>query len=362
MPPPDHPSLPPERRVRTLVVDDSRVARRIITTALASDPAIEVVGQAETGKVALGMLDSVRPDLVTLDIEMPEMDGLATLVAIRATHPTLPVLMVSALTERAAAVTLDALARGADDYVTKPSGLAGGTDVTAMTAELVAKVKALALRPKPSVVPRRSFQAPGAMTAPPARVVAMAASLGGPNALPVVLRGLPTNLAVAVLVVQHMPPLFTRLFAERLHTDGPLRVREAAGGEPPRAGDVWIAPGDHHMTVRSIAGSIRIDVSHGERENSCRPAADVLFRGVAAVYGSATLAVVLTGMGQDGLAGARAVKDLGGQVIVQDKATSVAWGMPGAVVNAGLADAVLPLDQIAAEIVRRTRIPLRPTG
>jgi two-component system chemotaxis response regulator CheB len=342
-------------KIRILVVDDAVVFRRMVTEELNADPALEVVGTAANGRIALAKLPQVNPDLVILDIEMPELDGLATLREIRKTYPKLPVIMFSALTERGAAATLDALALGATDYFAKPAA-AGGLDASlrVIRDELVPEIKALCGRgPAPAVIPAPPGAGP-ARTGP-VEVVAIGTSTGGPNALAEVFAGLPADLPVPVVLVQHMPPMFTRLLAERLSAEHPVKVEEGRSGELLRPAHAWIAPGDHHMIVVRDAGRDRILLHQDPPENSCRPAADVLFRSVARAFGPAALAVVLTGMGQDGLRGCEAIREAGGQVIAQDEATSVVWGMPGFVARAGLADRVLPLAMIAPEVVRRVR-------
>jgi two-component system chemotaxis response regulator CheB len=340
-------------KIRVLVVDDAVVIRRVVADELAADPALEVVGTAANGRIALSKLPQVSPDLVILDIEMPELDGLATLKEIRKAYPKLPVVMFSALTERGAAASLDALALGATDYFPKP---AGGLDEARRVIrwELIPEIKALCGRPAaPAVVPAAT---PPAAPAGRVDVVAVAASTGGPNALADLFAGLPADFPVPVLVVQHMPPMFTRLLAERLAARHTMRVEEGRAGEVLRPGHAWVAPGDNHMAVARDGPGVRVVLNQDPAENSCRPAADVLFRAVAKAFGPNALAVVLTGMGQDGLRGCEAVRAAGGRVVAQDEATSVVWGMPGYVARAGLADRVLPLDMIAAEVSRRARV------
>jgi two-component system chemotaxis response regulator CheB len=340
-------------KIRVLVVDDAVVIRRLVADELAADPAIEVVGVAANGKIALAKLPQVSPDLVILDVEMPELDGLATLKELRKTHPKLPVIMFSALTERGAAATLDALALGATDYFAKPAGgLADSLRV--IREELIPEIKALCGRTSAPVAVTPATP-PGGPAAGRVDVVAIATSTGGPNALADLFAGLPADLPVPVVLVQHMPPMFTRLLAERLSAQSALRVEEGRPGGALRPGHAWVAPGDHHMVVVREGTEIRVQLHQEPPENSCRPAADVLFRSVARSFGPNVLAVVLTGMGQDGLRGCEAVRAAGGQVIAQDEATSVVWGMPGFVVRAGLADRVLPLAMIAPEVVRRVR-------
>jgi two-component system chemotaxis response regulator CheB len=360
------------QKFRILVVDDAVVFRRLVAEELNKDPALEVVGTAANGRIALQKMPQVCPDLVILDVEMPEMDGLATLRELRKTYPKLPIIMFSALTERGASETLDALALGASDYFTKPTTV-GGLDASleVLRQELIPEIKALcaaAAREKSTsrsslgIAPPPPPAASAAPTAPtrPARpgqieVVVIGSSTGGPNALATVFSGLPATFPVPILIVQHMPPMFTRLLAERLSAEYPIRVQEGSSGSVPQPGHAWIAPGDHHMIAVRDGTQIRLLVHKDPPENSCRPAVDVLLRSVAQTYGGNCLAVILTGMGQDGLRGCESIHEAGGQIIVQDEATSVVWGMPGFVAKAGLADRVMPISLIADEIQRRVR-------
>jgi two-component system, chemotaxis family, protein-glutamate methylesterase/glutaminase len=349
-------------KTRVLVVDDSSVIRRIVSEMLSADAGIEVAGTASNGKIALSKIVQLNPDLVTLDVEMPEMDGLETIREIRKRWPKLPILMFSTLTERGASTTLDALALGATDYVTKPTPSEGGEAVrNRVREELLAKVRALApaaqssekvTAPPPRVIRLDSARRKNSAQAP-VQVVAVGVSTGGPSALDTLIPALPKDLPVPVVLVQHMPPLFTRLLAERLDQRSQLRVAEAVSGQPLKPGTVWIAPGDNHMTVEGVPWTARIGTNRDQPENSCRPAVDVLFRSVAKVFGAGTLAIVLTGMGSDGLRGCEGIREIGGQIVIQDKESSVVWGMPGAVYQAGLADEVVPLNSMADAIGRR---------
>jgi two-component system chemotaxis response regulator CheB len=352
-------------KIRVLIVDDSVVVRRLVTDVLASDPAVEVAGTAPNGRIGLARLTQLNPDVVVLDVEMPEMDGLQTLAALRQTHPRLPVIMFSRFTQRGAAATLEALTLGASDFVAKPEENSPEAAAREVREQLLPRIKQLAA-PKdaastPVPVPR-ALSDPFLGRRPLVQVVAIGASTGGPNALVELFASFPADWPVPVLVVQHMPPLFTRLLAERLTARAALSVAEAVAGAALRPGQAWIAPGDHHLTVARVGDGVRVQTHQGPPENSCRPSADVLLRSVAAVFGPAVLAVVLTGMGQDGLRGCEAVRQAGGQVLVQDEATSVVWGMPGAVARAGLADLVLPLEQLGPEIVRRVRRGRSPSS
>jgi two-component system chemotaxis response regulator CheB len=339
---------------RVLIVDDSAVIRKVLSNMLASDPEIVVAGTAGNGIQALARIPELKPDIVTLDIEMPAMDGLQTLVEIRKLYPKLPVIMFSTLTERGATATLDALARGASDYVTKP-GHSGGSDASreVVREELIRKIKSLCMVPVPHARP--IAVPPRAANRPHARIdmVAIGTSTGGPNALTALLPQLPADFPVPIVIVQHMPPLFTRLLAERLNVLARLNVQEGKAGQKLQAGQVWIAPGDYHMTVGRKGPEFVLGINHDPQENSCRPAVDVLFRSAASSCGANVLGVVLTGMGADGTRGSAAIHEAGGEVIAQDESSSVVWGMPGSVVAASLADGIFPLTGIAGEMVRR---------
>jgi len=357
--------------INVLVVDDSVVVRKIVTTVLESDPALSVAGTAANGQIALSKLLQVAPDLVTLDIEMPGMDGIETLRRIRRTHPRLPVVMFSTLTERGATSTLDALSAGASDYVCKPANMGSVPQaMEAVRSQLIPRIKALcpgvlapvrtALRPATPAVP--GPRSAGRPDGSPAALLAIGASTGGPDALTAVLSHLPADLPVPVVVTQHMPPVFTRLFAQRLDGKCRLRVREAEQGDRVVPGVVLIAPGDRHLELRRGADGVRVHLSQAPAENYCRPAVDVMFRSAAQVYGDGVVGVVLTGMGTDGARGAEVLRRGGAQVYVQDQASSVVWGMPGAVVAAGQADRVLPLSAMGSEVllaVGRRRAPSR---
>ena len=345
--------------IRVLVVDDSTVVRRLLAELIGAEPDMEVVGTAADGRIAMAKLDQVNPDLVTLDVEMPEMNGLETLAAIRKVRPRLPVIMCSTLTQPAAAATLDALALGASDYVTKPTG--AGTRREALGQlrdDLVGKIRffvrgtlqvplppappvAVVPRPRPPVVPGR------------VGVVAIGVSTGGPNALQALVPTLGLDLPVPVLIVQHMPPTFTRLLAERLANLRGGAVEEARDGQLAEPGHLYIAPGDFHMLIDRRDGRTVLSLTKDPPESSCRPAVDPLFRSVARAFGSKAVAVVLTGMGRDGAAGCEHLREQGAQILVQDEASSVVWGMPGLVARKGLADEILPLGELGPAIRRR---------
>lgn len=352
-------------KIRVLVVDDAVVMRRMISEVLSRDPTIEVIGSAPNGRIALQKIPQVNPDLITMDVEMPEMDGVATLRELRKTYPTLPVIMFSTLTARGAQITLEALSIGATDYVTKPANVGSVTDgINRLEQELIPKIKAhckhlrtaeppgthttFISRLKPVTFPPRP-------RVRPIDLVAIGTSTGGPNALQDVFRTFPENFPVPIVVVQHMPPMFTALLAERLAANSPVKFHEGQHGQVIEPGHGYIAPGGKHMEVKRDGLRTVLQLHDGPPENSCRPAVDVLFRSVAAAYGPSTLAVVLTGMGQDGLRGCQLLREANAQVIAQDEKSSVVWGMPGCVATAGLADVVLPLNRVTAEIVRRVK-------
>jgi two-component system chemotaxis response regulator CheB len=357
--------LQPGERIRVLVVDDSVVIRRLVTHALDQDPAVKVVGAASNGAIALQRIPQLNPDVLTLDIEMPEMDGLEMLRRVRREYPQLRVIMFSTLTERGAAITLEALTLGADDYVAKASN-EGSLDrsMARLREELIPKIKqffhmaghsrALA-RPEPVQAPVTPLAWRGTpvfkSTKARPKVVAIGVSTGGPTALGAILPELPAGFPLPVLVVQHMPRLFTRLLAERLDATCRLAVREASQSDPVEAGKILIAPGDFHLKVAANGGGVRVCLDQSPPQNSCRPAVDALFTSVGEVYGGAVIALVLTGMGQDGLRGAEILRAQGASVLAQDEASSVVWGMPGAIAQAGLAERVLPLEQVVPEIL-----------
>jgi two-component system chemotaxis response regulator CheB len=322
-------------KLRVLVVDSSVVIRRLLTNVLACDPSLEVVGTAPTGRIAMAKVPQVNPDVIALSSEMPGQEGAQILEALRKTHPGVPVIV-----------------------------FAPRIDAQRISDELIPRIKmchrapaqgALARTPVRGGLPATSRVSLERALERRTDLVVIAASTGGPNALSELLPELPSDLPVPVLIVQHTPASFTASLADRLNTVCDLGVSEGVANEVVRPGHVWIAPGGFHMVVRKDADLVRIQTHQGPPENSCRPSADVLFRSAADVYGAHVLAVVLTGMGQDGFRGCERIREAGGQVFVQDEASSVIWGMPGFVARAGLADKVLPLRQLGREIGRSVR-------
>ncbi|MFP3713992.1 chemotaxis-specific protein-glutamate methyltransferase CheB [Puerhibacterium sp. TATVAM-FAB25] len=372
--------------IRVLVVDDSVVIRRLVTDALSRAGGIDVVGVAANGRIALRKAEQLAPDAITMDIEMPEMDGIEAVRELRRAGHRMPVVMFSTLTERGAAATLDALAAGATDYVAKPANVGSVSESLARVAgELVPRLRALV--PHPAGAPAGARPAPAGASASspeassaessvgrpervaglrvqspttaaprpapaphPVRAVVLGSSTGGPEALSRMLGALTAPPPVPVLVVQHMPPVFTRQLAARLDRTGPARVVEAAGGQELRPGTVYVAPGDHHLVVRRDGTRMVTALDDGPPVNYCRPSVDVLFASAVEAYGGHLLGVVLTGMGADGRTGARRLVEAGGTVVVQDEPTSVVWGMPGAVAQAGLAHRILPLPEVAPAV------------
>lgn len=385
--------------IRVLVVDDSVVVRRLVTDALAADPRVEVVGTASDGRRALARVEQLKPDVVTMDVEMPDMNGIEAVRALRTSGSRVPIIMFSTLTERGAAATLDALVAGASDYVTKPSNMGSVQESIARVAEeLIPKILVLAggpgaagrghlgsradttrsaLRPAgygagaPAAgsplgasTPRttgawaaRAASAgapalgrPASPPPPPAphpvRMVVVGSSTGGPQALSTLVTALTTPPRVPVVVVQHMPPVFTHQLAARLDRLGPARVSEAVDGEELRPGHVYIAPGGEHLLVRNVRGTLRAVLDQGPPVNFCKPSVDVMFDSAVEAVGGDMVCAVLTGMGSDGRNGAGKIVAAGGTVFAQDEATSVVWGMPGAVTTSGFAHRVLPLDEV----------------
>jgi two-component system chemotaxis response regulator CheB len=363
--------MSPQGRVRILIVDDSAVMRSFLRSVISSDPALEVAAAASDGAAALDLLGSAHPDLILLDVEMPKMDGLETLRAIRARAYRMPVIMVSAVTVRGARVTIEALAAGASDYLAKPANQSDRYSAERTLAQdLLPRIHALTTAA--AKASRKNAQTeharPQLSTSSPSvsspSVLAIGASTGGPAALDVVLSTIPTEFPLPVLVVQHMPELFTGMLVERLAQRCQLQVCEGSEGMAVVPGRIYIARGNWHMELLAKtrnAVSPTLHLHQGPLENHCRPAVDVLFRSVAAIYGPASLCVVLTGMGSDGLAASRLVVGQGGTVLAQDQATSVIWGMPGAVAQAGLASRVLPLAAITPEILRLSAKRVRET-
>jgi two-component system chemotaxis response regulator CheB len=370
-----------EHPLRVLAADDSAVMRGIMRTLfhthgedkLSKLPSMELCGVAQDGVECLEAVERLRPDVLVLDLEMPRLNGLDVLDRLRETHPGLPVIMCSSYTERGARSTLEALARGASDYVMKPSEQRDlATALQSLAQQLLPKIAALAKgrRQRSEDGAAEATKKSGAGEAAKRgdshiEVVVIGLSTGGPSALEQMLPRLPANFPVPVLIVQHMPKLFTGALAERLDKCCALHVKEACDSDAVLPGTIWLAPGDSHMEVaprkmgfgvddgNATGRAVRVRLHQQEPLNHCRPSVDYLFHSAARLYGPAALALMMTGMGADGLGGARAVHEAGGTVLAQDEATSAVWGMPGRVAEAGIADAVLPLAAIAGELKQR---------
>ena len=371
---------------RVLVIDDSAVARGLMTRWIEEDPDLVLVGSATDGEQGIRKAEELRPDLIVLDVEMPKMDGLAALPILLKTVPKCRIVMASTLTRRGGEVTIRALSMGAADYAPKPQAgrLAGAEE---FRRDLLAKLKVLAPRsrvsspsaPAASPAAPQVRHAPG--TPPPAAaprafrpvaaapisrgntrrstgrpsIIAIGSSTGGPEALRNVISKFSAGLPAPVVIAQHMPALFTKILAEHLAKASNLPCKEVEHGERLQAGHVYVAPGDFHFTVRRDAAGFFAALDQTPPINFCRPAVDPLFLSVAEATGGNALGVILTGMGHDGREGVRALRGAGGTIIAQDEASSIVWGMPGAVAEAGLADQILPLSEIGSDIVRRAK-------
>ncbi len=371
---------------RVMVVDDSAVTRGIISSTLDADPNIQVISTVNNGQAALDMLPRKPIEVVVLDIEMPVMDGLTALPKLLELDPGLQVVMASTLTVRNAKVSLEALSKGAADYVAKPTSSRELISSSNFQRDLVGKVKAL------GEARRRAFGETGGDTGGDARggevsqgatalkrmkkvplynkpvvlrrasrvkpeILAIGSSTGGPNALVTVLPALKLSKNLPILITQHMPPTFTTILSRHINDVAGVPCAEAEDGEPLLGGRIYLARGDYHMRVAEENGRRVIRIDQGPQENYCRPAVDPMLRSVAAVYGPRSLVAILTGMGRDGAAGCEAVIEAGGTAIAQDEKSSIVWGMPGAVATAGLCSSVVPLDDVARTIMRHLAGP-----
>ncbi|MCL4532192.1 MAG: chemotaxis response regulator protein-glutamate methylesterase [Actinobacteria bacterium] len=358
-----------ESAVRVLVVDDSAFMRYVVSKELSADPSIKVVGMARDGLDALQKVGELKPDVVTMDLEMPRMDGLTALGRLMSEDPV-PVVLLSSLTQEGAAVTIHGLELGAADFVTKPSTVQAASSVETWQT-LLAKVKAAArldvrrLRSRsiqaPHMTPRTPVQPVVHREQPkkPEKLVVVGTSTGGPRALFDVIPRLPNSLDAAVVVVQHMPPGFTRSLASRLNDVSPLEVKEAEDGDQITLGRALLAPGDFHMVVKRGG---RIGLERSPSIHGVRPAVDVTMESAASVFGARTVAVVLTGMGRDGTAGALSIRRVGGVVLAEDEATCVVYGMPRSAYEAGAVNRVVRLEHVADAIVQAVSTLPREAG
>jgi len=377
-----------ENKVKVLVVDDTIVYRQILSDIVSDMKNAELAGTAPNGMVALSKIKLSPPDAVLLDVSMPVLDGIETLKRIKKEYPDIDVIMVSGMSADNADLTMKALNLGALDFIPKPKEASLEENAEFLKSQLTPLMSLVRTRkltrqtrriyrdstdggvsvevPPPAV--REAVQPapePAERKIPKPRVkrragkidaIALGVSTGGPNALQQVIPKLDGTLKVPILAVQHMPPMFTASLAERLNRDSEITVVEGKDGERVEAGTMYLAPGGHHMVVRKTQpNEVVLGIVDSPPVNSCRPAVDVLFRSIAMVYGGNVLTVILTGMGNDGAAGVAAIRRKGGYSIVQDESTSVVWGMPQAVVAAGDADEILPIDRIAERIMEITR-------
>jgi two-component system, chemotaxis family, protein-glutamate methylesterase/glutaminase len=366
--------------VRVMVVDDSAVIRGLITRALETDPGVQVVATVGNGQLAISQLGRTDVDVIVLDIEMPVMDGITALPELLKTAPDVKIVMASTLTQRNAQISIEAMQKGASDYIPKPSSTGEIHGSADFKRDLLEKVKALGRvrrdrrdRNKAAGIPdAKGAPAPRSAAASPRpsllsptapvqlrpfgrltpQIVGIGSSTGGPQALFTVLGAMPPAMRLPIVITQHMPATFTTILAEHIGRVSKRPTAEGKDGETIEQGKIYLAPGDNHMVVEIDGARKVIRLNKNPPENFCRPAVDPMFRSLAAVYGASVLGVVLTGMGADGAKGGKVLVEAGGSVIAQDEASSVVWGMPGAAAQAGVCSAVLPIDKIAGEIAR----------
>lgn len=347
------------RKIRVVIIDDSAFMRKAITMMLSSDADLEVVDTARDGEEGIEKILKHKPDIATLDIEMPRMEGLEALRRIMVENP-IPVIMVSSLTREGAEITLRALELGAIDFVAKNTN-STSLDIIKIKEELIRKIKTIYIHGLKQSSPSSGISAEKLVNSENVhkrkfnserpRIIVIGASTGGPQALQIICSALPANMSCGLIIVQHMPPAFTGALAERLNSISMLEILEAKKGDTIENGRALIAPGSHHLALKQHFGDIRVELSEKPYDYLYRPSINIAMWSAAEVYGSNTLGVILTGMGCDGLDGIKKIKEKGGRSIAQDEVTSIIYGMPKAVVEAGLADTVLPLSRIAEEII-----------
>jgi two-component system, chemotaxis family, protein-glutamate methylesterase/glutaminase len=342
------------QKIRVLIVDDSRFIIGSITRKLQTDPEIEVIGSAVNGKEAVEKVKSLTPDVVTMDVVMPEMDGLTAVRYIMAECPT-PIVMLSALTSENAEITLRALELGAVDFFLKPSTVSPVADGSIVT--LIEKIKTASQAHLNGRKPSPNLDANVSKIAPVShrnksgvnKLVVIGSSTGGPRALAQLIPSIPADFNAGILIVQHMPPIFTKSLAERLSQASKIKVTEAKDGDPITCGQALLAPGDFHMTISNYG---KIALNQDPRIQGVRPSVDVTMKSAASIYGKSAIGVVLTGMGSDGTEGASRIKEAGGRIIVEDESTCAIYGMPQSVFKSGYADKKLPLPKIASELIQ----------
>ncbi len=361
------------KKLRVLAVDDTVVYRKIISDVIEEIPGVELAGVAHNGKIALAKVEQLRPDILTLDIEMPVMNGLETLEKLKKSHPNIGVIMLSTLTSEHSEITMQALSLGAFDFILKPQNaqnLAAGKREIRQALEPMLRAYARSQRitnPQQNTLPKRTITPqirplsktiPSTVPKKKPGIVAIGVSTGGPKALDQVLPQLPGNIGVPILIVQHMPPIFTKSLAASLNKKCALRVKEATDREPVQANTVYIAPGGKQMRLVAAAdGQNRlIQITNDPPENSCRPSVDYLFRSIGDYYVGRATAVIMTGMGSDGTLGLGILKEKGTHIIAQNEASCVVYGMPKAPIELGYADVIAPLNSIANEIIKTLQI------
>lgn len=347
------------RKIKVLVVDDSALVRKVITQTLSQDPEIEVVGSASDPYVAREKILALNPDVLTLDLEMPRMDGLTFLKILREHHP-LPVVVISSLTQSGSKAALAALEAGAVDVLAKPSG---SLSVGAIAGQLAYRIKGAAAARRPSVCATALLPAPAGHIGDfhPRQLIVIGSSTGGVEALRLLMPQFPAGLP-PVAIAQHIPPHFSKVFAERLNGLCALEVREAAHGDELRPGLALVAPGDFHTAVSWTGSAYRVRLTQSPPVHYCRPAVDVLFRSAAECAGAHALAVLLTGMGTDGALGMQALKAAGARTLAEHEQSCVVYGMPRAAVELGVVDQVVPLPQMSQAILRAITTPFRKKG
>lgn len=357
---------------RVMLVDDSSVIRGLLSRWLSADPAIEIVASVGNGQVAVNSIERTDPEIVVLDIEMPIMDGMTALPLILKAKPDVQVLMSSTLTQKNAEVSIKAMSLGASDYIPKPTTNREVISSQSFQSEIIEKIKSLAIAKRKILGHSLYKEAKASMPAieqdvksaankipdlrkaslTPPKIIGVGSSTGGPQALLKFINGIKENLTVPVVITQHMPAAFTKILAGHLSKASGLECIEAIDNTPLENGKVYIAPGDHHMIVVEENDKKYLKLNQDPPENFCRPAVDPMFRSLSNLYGPAVLGIILTGMGQDGLKGSKMVVENGGTIIAQNEETSVVWGMPGAVSEAGICNAILPLDEIGGKVKR----------
>ncbi len=349
-------------KLKALIIDDSVLYRKILSDALSAFPNVEVVGTAHNGRVGIDKIKKLSPDIITLDFEMPELNGIETLKEIKRQNLNVKAIMISSQTQKGAQVTIDALNAGAFDFIAKPEGNNFVENTKTLSKQLLPLIRTLSVqtRLKTSILNRKtdllqSKKIEKTISTSPCKIVALGISTGGPTALANVIPKLPATLKVPLVLVQHMPPVFTKALADSLNKKSEVNVVEAEDGMKLTAGTVYIAPGAKQMKVEYKFGGNIIKITDAPHENNCKPSVDYLFRSISEVYKGGCLGVIMTGMGADGTKGLKIMKEYGVKVIAQDKASCVVFGMPMEAIKADVVDVIIPLDKIADEIIKSVK-------